>query len=163
MKARYYIPFGCLILMQPFITYTKKNKKNIHKDLFMIKTGDNLNLSDFCKAHHDICYQITQQGTGTKPCAGETATVHYTGWLLNPDNTIGVSFDSSHKRNQPFSFKVGCGQVIAGWDNMVADMHVGEKRIVILPPKQAYGSRGAGGVIPPNATLVFEIELLSTK
>ena len=86
--------------------------------------------------------------------------VHYTGWLDN-DGQKGRKFDSSRDRGQPFSFKLGAGMVIAGWDSGVATMHVGGKRTLIIPPDQGYGSRGAGGVIPPNATLIFDVELLS--
>ncbi len=129
-----------------------------------IAPGSTLPLSDFQKNDQTgIMYKITQPGSGPQATIGKPATVHYTGWiLLNPDK-VGPTFDSSHKRNQPFSFMVGAGQVIKGWDLMVAAMHVGEKRIVVLPPAMAYGSRGAGGVIAPNSTLIFEIELLKVS
>jgi peptidylprolyl isomerase len=94
-------------------------------------------------------------GTGEEARAGQTATVHYTGWL-----TSGKKFDSSKDRNDPFSFRLGRGQVIAGWDEGVQGMKIGGKRKLTIPPHMGYGSRGAGGVIPPNATLVFEVELL---
>jgi FKBP-type peptidyl-prolyl cis-trans isomerase FkpA len=99
-----------------------------------------------------------QVGTGTEAQAGKTVSVHYTGWLLD-----GTKFDSSRDRNQPFSFPLGGGQVIKGWDEGVAGMKVGGKRTLVIPPDLGYGARGAGGVIPPNATLKFEVELLDVK
>ena len=99
-----------------------------------------------------------QGGTGTEAQKGKTVSVHYTGWL-----TDGTKFDSSRDRNQPFSFPLGQGQVIKGWDEGVAGMKVGGKRTLVIPPDLGYGPRGAGGVIPPNATLKFEVELLDVK
>lgn len=97
-------------------------------------------------------------GTGKSPAKGQTAVVHYTGWL-----TDGTKFDSSLDRGQPFSFAVGTGQVIKGWDEGVSTMKVGSKRRLTIPPDLGYGARGAGGVIPPNASLVFEVDLLDVK
>ena len=97
-------------------------------------------------------------GDGATATAGQAVSVHYTGWLTN-----GQKFDSSVDRNDPFDFKLGMGQVIPGWDQGVAGMQVGGKRKLTIPPELAYGSRGAGGVIPPNATLVFEVELLGVR
>lgn len=94
-------------------------------------------------------------GDGEEATAGNTVTVHYTGWLTN-----GTKFDSSVDRGRPFQFPLGGGRVIAGWDQGVAGMKVGGKRKLTIPPELGYGARGAGGVIPPNATLVFEVELL---
>jgi FKBP-type peptidyl-prolyl cis-trans isomerase len=99
-----------------------------------------------------------QKGNGQKPTKGSTVSMHYTGTF--PD---GRKFDSSHDRKKPFSFVLGAGQVIQGWDLAVANMSVGQKVRCTFPPELAYGARGAGGVIPPNATLVFEMELLSFK
>ncbi|MEZ4211917.1 MAG: FKBP-type peptidyl-prolyl cis-trans isomerase [Nitrospira sp.] len=97
-------------------------------------------------------------GTGREAVAGNHATVHYTGWLTN-----GTKFDSSVDRRDPFSFPIGSGKVIKGWDEGVAGMKVGGKRKLTIPPQLGYGARGAGGVIPPNATLVFEVELLEVR
>jgi FKBP-type peptidyl-prolyl cis-trans isomerase len=99
-----------------------------------------------------------QVGTGAEAQKGKTVSVHYTGWLLD-----GTKFDSSRDRNQPFLFPLGQGQVIKGWDEGVAGMKVGGKRTLVIPPHLGYGARGAGGVIPPNATLKFEVELLDVK
>jgi len=103
-------------------------------------------------------YTDQQVGTGEEAKAGKTVYVHYTGWLEN-----GTKFDSSHDRKQPFSFALGAGQVIKGWDEGVQGMKIGGKRRLTIPASIGYGSRGAGGVIPPNATLIFEVELLGVK
>ena len=108
--------------------------------------------------------QITDSkvGTGATPKAGQTCVMHYTGWLYQ-DGAKGKKFDSSVDRGQPFEFPIGQRRVIAGWDEGVASMKVGGKRTLIIPPELGYGARGAGGVIPPNATLIFEVELLDVK
>lgn len=97
-------------------------------------------------------------GDGAEASAGQTVVVHYTGWLEN-----GSKFDSSKDRNDPFSFRLGAGQVIRGWDQGVAGMKIGGVRKLTIPPELGYGARGAGGVIPPNATLIFEVELLELR
>jgi peptidylprolyl isomerase len=104
----------------------------------------------------------TQVGTGASPKTGQTCVMHYTGWLYE-SGAKGKKFDSSVDRGQPFEFPIGRGQVIAGWDEGVATMKVGGKRTLIIPPALGYGARGAGGVIPPNATLIFDVELLGLK
>ena len=101
-------------------------------------------------------------GTGATPKTGQTCVMHYTGWLYE-DGAKGQKFDSSVDRGQPFEFQIGTGQVIKGWDEGVATMKVGGKRTLIIPPEMGYGARGAGGVIPPNATLLFEVELREVK
>ncbi|MEZ5853059.1 MAG: FKBP-type peptidyl-prolyl cis-trans isomerase [Hyphomicrobiaceae bacterium] len=108
--------------------------------------------------------QITDStvGTGATPAKGQRCSMHYTGWLYQ-DGKKGAKFDSSVDRGQPFEFILGVGQVIKGWDEGVASMKVGGKRSLIIPPDLGYGARGAGGVIPPNATLLFEVELLGVK
>jgi peptidylprolyl isomerase len=104
----------------------------------------------------------TKVGTGATPRTGQTCVMHYTGWLYQ-GGAKGAKFDSSVDRGQPFEFSIGTGQVIKGWDEGVASMKVGGKRTLIIPPDLGYGARGAGGVIPPNATLIFEVELLAVK
>ena len=104
-------------------------------------------------------YEDTVTGTGATAQAGQQVSVHYTGWLYN-DGVKGAKFDSSKDRNDPFEFGLGAGMVIKGWDEGVQGMQVGGTRVLVIPPQLGYGSRGAGGVIPPNATLMFEVELL---
>jgi peptidylprolyl isomerase len=104
----------------------------------------------------------TKAGTGATPKQGQTCVMHYTGWLYE-NGTKGKKFDSSVDRGQPFEFPLGMRRVIAGWDEGVATMKVGGKRTLIIPPELGYGARGAGGVIPPNATLMFDVELLDVK
>jgi len=111
--------------------------------------------------------QITDvvDGDGATAEAGQTVVVHYTGWLYDPSqpDNRGAKFDSSVDRDQPFSFPLGAGRVIRGWDEGFAGMQIGGKRILVIPPDMGYGERGAGGAIPPNATLMFEVDLLEIR
>lgn len=126
----------------------------------VVQTGDTINLQLFTKDKETgLFYKIEQNGTGSKPYPGETVTVHYTGWTLH-NNLVGQKFDSSLDRNQEFSFILGQGMVIRGWEISLADMKIGEKRLVLLPPDLAYGEHGTGNVIEPHATLLFEIDLI---
>jgi peptidylprolyl isomerase len=104
----------------------------------------------------------TQPGAGASPKTGQICVMHYTGWLYE-NGAKGKKFDSSLDRGEPFEFEIGVGQVIKGWDEGVASMKVGGKRTLIIPASLGYGARGAGGVIPPNATLLFDVELLAIK
>lgn len=108
-------------------------------------------------------FEDTTVGEGAEAVAGNRVRVHYTGWLHDPaaDKSRGKKFDSSKDRGQPFQFSLGGGEVIRGWDEGVQGMKVGGTRVLTIPPEMGYGERGAGGVIPPNATLVFEVDLLA--
>jgi peptidylprolyl isomerase len=114
--------------------------------------------ADYTTTESGLKYYDLEVGDGPSPQAGQLVSVHYTGWLED-----GTKFDSSLDRGQPFSFPVGLGQVIPGWDEGVASMKVGGQRQLVIPPELAYGEQGAGGVIPPNATLIFEVELLDVQ
>jgi peptidylprolyl isomerase len=114
------------------------------------------------KTDSGLQYLDIKEGTGESPKTGQTCVVHYTGWLWVND-AKDKKFDSSVDRGEPFPFPVGRGRVIKGWDEGVASMKVGGKRELLIPPELAYGARGAGGAIPPNATLLFEVELLEVK
>ena len=113
----------------------------------------------------ELMKQDDKTGDGTEAAAGQRVTVHYTGWLYDPSKpeSQGNKFDSSRDRNEPFAFRLGGGEVIRGWDEGVAGMKVGGQRTLTIPPDMGYGARGAGGVIPPNATLLFDVELLDVK
>jgi FKBP-type peptidyl-prolyl cis-trans isomerase FkpA len=116
------------------------------------------NMTELMKADEQV-------GGGNEAVAGRQVTVHYSGWLYDEAKADhkGKPFDSSRTRGEPFSFRLGAGAVIRGWDEGVAGMKVGGKRVLTIPPAYGYGARGAGGVIPPNATLVFDVELLDVR
>lgn len=114
--------------------------------------------SAFVTTTSGLSYIITQSGTGKSLKAGDTVIVHYTGLLTN-----GQKFDSSLDRNQPFSFPLGAGKVIKGWDEGIQKLRVGDRALLFIPPQLGYGSRGAGGVIPPDATLIFIVEVVGVK
>ncbi len=115
--------------------------------------------TDFVTLPNGIRYRDEVEGQGETPAPGQGVVVHYTGWL-DEDGRQGAKFDSSRDRGTPFRFTLGVGEVIAGWDLGVATMRVGGRRILVLPPEHGYGARGAGRAIPPNATLIFDVELL---
>jgi FKBP-type peptidyl-prolyl cis-trans isomerase len=121
-----------------------------------------LSMSDFTTTSSGLQYHDTHAGTGATAESGRHVTVHYTGWLFE-DGAKTRKFDSSVDRGKPFSFDLGAQEVIKGWDEGVAGMKVGGQRTLIIPPALGYGARGAGGVIPPNATLIFDVELLATR
>jgi FKBP-type peptidyl-prolyl cis-trans isomerase len=114
------------------------------------------------KTASGLQYEDTQAGEGGTAARGQTCAMHYTGWLWT-NEAKGKKFDSSHDHGSPFTFALGEGQVISGWDEGVAGMKVGGKRTLLIPPALGYGARGAGGVIPPNATLLFEVELVELR
>jgi peptidylprolyl isomerase len=118
--------------------------------------------SKMTKTSSGLQYEDTKVGTGASPQKGQTCVMHYTGWLWE-NGAKGKKFDSSVDRGTPFEFPLGQGRVIKGWDEGVATMKVGGKRTLLIPPDLGYGSRGAAGAIPPNATLLFEVELLDAK
>jgi len=116
---------------------------------------------DFVTTESGLKYKVIKEGSGAIPSPGQTVKAHYTGWLDGFDSI--KKFDSSRDRGRPFSFRVGAGQVIRGWDEAFSSMSVGERRQIILPPRLGYGDRGAGGIIPGGATLYFDVELLAIQ
>jgi FKBP-type peptidyl-prolyl cis-trans isomerase len=160
---RWYIISVPLIALCALHGYKKTH--NAHKSHH--KSHNNTSVSGERKNHMSVettasglQYQILNEGAGSQPKAGQKVTVHYTGWLSN-NGQPGAKFDSSVDRGMPFAFVVGIGHVIKGWDEGLLLMRVGEKRRLIIPSNLGYGARGAGGVIPPHATLIFDVELLS--
>lgn len=149
-KRRYIIIAAPLIALCALQGYKKHHKSHVRgKNSMSLQTTAS-----------GLQYQIITEGNGQQPRIGQRVTVHYTGWL-DDNGQPGRKFDSSVDRGAPFSFTVGIGQVIKGWDEGVAMMCVGEKRRLIIPASLGYGARGAGGIIPGNATLIFDVELLS--
>lgn len=124
-------------------------------------TKQGTTMSSRHKTESGLEYEIIQEGMGASPKRGQHVTVHYTGWL--PSNGPEKPFDSSVKRGQPFTFILGVGQVIKGWDEGVAGMKIGEKRRLYIPSKLGYGAYGAGSLIPPHSSLVFDVELLGVS
>lgn len=118
----------------------------------------NVNTANLQVTASGLKYEDKQEGSGDSPKKGQTVKVHYTGWLTN-----GNKFDSSHDRGQPFEFVIGVGQVIKGWDEGVSTMKIGGKRTLVIPAVLGYGASGAAGVIPPNAELIFDVELLGVR
>lgn len=117
-------------------------------------------MEDMVKTASGLGYRDVKVGTGAVAQAGNSVSVHYTGWLQNPDGSAGTKFDSSRDSGKPFQFTLGAGNVIKGWDEGVQGMKVGGQRRLVIPAALGYGQRGAGGVIPPGATLLFDVELL---
>ncbi|MBR8829913.1 MAG: hypothetical protein N5P05_000546 [Chroococcopsis gigantea SAG 12.99] len=162
--------FGLLLVVSSFITPSKSSSAiasqlNQPAAITEIAEATNTNkgkksmdLSNAVTTESGLKYIDIKEGEGATPEKGQMVTVHYTGTLED-----GTKFDSSKDRGQPFTFKIGVGQVIKGWDEGVATMKVGGNRTLIIPSDLGYGPRGAGGVIPPNATLIFDVELLSVK
>lgn len=145
----------CLIISSTFLfmycqSGQSTNKTQTRKTMTRNKTSSGLE------------YEITQPGSGTSPRKGQRVTVHYTGWL-DTNGQPGKKFDSSVDRGTPFTFVIGIGQVIPGWDEGVMTMKVGEKRRLFIPASLGYGARGAGAAIPPHANLIFDVELLKVS
>lgn len=154
--------FGLLLLLSAVFGFSNPPKA-IASPVSVVSSLNNqeisnMDLTQAVTTPSGLQYIDQQVGTGESPTRGQTVIVHYTGTLED-----GTKFDSSRDRNSPFSFKIGVGQVIKGWDEGVGSMKVGGVRTLIIPSDLAYGSRGAGGVIPPNATLIFDVELLDIQ
>jgi peptidylprolyl isomerase len=137
---------------------TTANRPLIAQQVNSDREKSKMNLDNTVTTPSGLKYIDVKEGQGLSPTRGQTVTVHYTGTLAD-----GSKFDSSRDRNRPFSFKIGVGQVIKGWDEGVMSMKVGGQRTLIIPPELGYGARGAGGVIPGHATLIFDVELLGVK
>lgn len=148
-----FVMIGCL-------KSEKKEKSESH-----VTSAQDKSSSEKLVVGTDLIKKELKAGSGDAAKKGQTVIVHYTGWLFEPEseNNKGRKFDSSLDRNQPFSFRLGSGMVIQGWDQGVEGMKIGEQRQLVIPPKLAYGERGVGQVIPPNSTLVFDIELIEIK
>jgi len=146
MMVNTFRPWMLLIVMLPFFLVSFAPETGAAENEKAVTTTSGLQLIDLTT------------GTGREAHVGETAVVHYTGWLTN-----GTKFDSSKDRNKPFAFQLGAGHVIKGWDEGVVGMKIGGTRKLIIPPQLGYGAHGAGNVIPPNATLIFEINLLDLR
>jgi len=144
--------------IEAFRTFEGSREKRLEEERFAAEAELEKLAAGFKKTESGLRYKIIQNGDGVKAEKGKTVSVHYKGQL--PDGTV---FDSSYKRNQPIDFPLGVGQVIPGWDEGIQLLKVGDKARLVIPSDLAYGSRGAGGVIPPNATLIFDVELMNVK
>ena len=144
--------------IEAFRTFEGAREKRLAEEKAAAEAAIEKIAAGFEKTESGLRYQFIHQGKGQKPQTGQTVSVHYKGQL-----TDGTVFDSSYKRNQPIDFPIGTGQVIPGWDEGIQLLGVGDKARLVIPPDLAYGARGAGGVIPPNATLVFDVELVEIK
>ena len=144
--------------IEAFRTFEGAREKRVASELEAKRAELDKLASGFEETKSGLRYQILQKGTGSKAEKGQTVSVHYKGQLAD-----GTVFDSSYKRKQPLEFPVGVGQVIAGWDEGIQLLHVGDKARLVIPSNLGYGSQGAGGVIPPDATLVFDVELMDVK
>jgi len=147
------------------LTQSISAKSSLIADASKLKPQGNMDidLSSAQTTPTGLMYIETATGEGVTPQRGQKVTVHYTGYLAGEGFQRGKKFDSSLDRNQPFTFTIGVGQVIKGWDEGVAKMNVGTKSTLIIPPVLGYGTRGIGGVIPPNSTLIFDVELLGVN
>ena len=165
----------CFFFQKEALSFLKKRNKKLFPPiraaltarLLLVILGASLmsidaNAADLVTMASGVMYHDDVVGTGPEPRPGQTVTVQYTGWL-EENGQKGRKFDSSLDRHSPFSFTIGTHQVIRGWDYGVATMHVGGKRTLVIPPELAYGDSGAGGIIPPGATLIFDIELISVR
>lgn len=154
-----------LVLIAPFfLASCGKSNKQEDPDQAKIKTDNNIKHEGNTKMTRTktasgLEYEIIHEGTGETPKKGQLVTVNYTGWL-NVNGEKGTKFDSSFDRNQPFVFPIGMGHVIKGWDEGVISMKPGEKRLLFIPSELGYGARGAGAIIPGNANLIFEVDLI---
>jgi FKBP-type peptidyl-prolyl cis-trans isomerase FkpA len=150
--------FSILLVLTLLVTIGCQDEGNDRQENPKDTTVAQSNITELIK-HDD------QVGSGNEAGAGRRVTVHYTGWLYDESSAghKGKKFDSSRDRNEPFDFNLGAGEVIRGWDEGVAGMKVGGRRTLTIPPGLGYGARGAGGVIPPNATLIFDVELLDVR
>ncbi len=156
MIIRYTLALGLCVLCSSCYNETKEETKE------ETKKDDTMKLSYVTK-NSGLQYRILHEAdpSAAYPKKGQMISAHYTGWLKDANGERGKKFDSSYDRGKPLNFSVGIGQVIKGWDEALLDMKVNEKRELIIPSELAYGSHGAGNVIPPNATLIFEVELVS--
>ena len=157
MKQRYILFTSLIVLCFVHGCKTYNHRKGLDKKSALHKERSHMDIQTTASG---LQYQIITSGNGAHPKPGQKITVHYSGWLSN-NGQPGTKFDSSVDRGTPFSFIVGVGQVIRGWDEGLLLMSVGEKRRLIIPANLGYGARGAGGVIPPNATLIFDVELIA--